>query len=72
LVTAAVVGTAAATGWVTDLGAARGAGAALAGLLAAVGLLVHVRRRLGGVSGDVMGALVEVGTAAALLVVAAG
>lgn len=41
-----------------------------AGLVAAAGLLLHARRRLGGVTGDVLGALVETATAAALVVCA--
>ncbi len=46
-------------------------GAAAAGLLAAELVLHRARRRLGGVNGDVMGALAEVTTAVALLVGAA-
>jgi adenosylcobinamide-GDP ribazoletransferase len=38
-----------------------------AALLFAGGFLLHARRRLGGVTGDVFGALVELGTAAALV-----
>ncbi|MGN9839628.1 adenosylcobinamide-GDP ribazoletransferase [Nonomuraea sp. H19] len=57
------------------LGLATGAGAAglalplglLAGLGAALLLLRHAGRRLGGVTGDVLGALVETATAAALV-----
>ncbi|MFI6497236.1 adenosylcobinamide-GDP ribazoletransferase [Nonomuraea typhae] len=41
--------------------------AVLAGLGAAMALLWHVRRRLGGVTGDVLGALTETATTAALL-----
>jgi len=41
--------------------------AQLAGLLVAAGLRLHTTRRLGGVSGDVFGALVETATAATLL-----
>ncbi|NUP76887.1 MAG: adenosylcobinamide-GDP ribazoletransferase [Nonomuraea sp.] len=41
-----------------------------AGLGAALVLLRHARRRLGGITGDVLGALVETGTAAALVVCA--
>ena len=46
--------------------------AALAGLLAAAGLARHAVRRLGGVSGDVFGALVEGATTVTLVVLAAG
>ncbi|MGA4989126.1 adenosylcobinamide-GDP ribazoletransferase [Nonomuraea bangladeshensis] len=41
--------------------------ALLAGLLAALALLRRARRRLGGVTGDVLGALVETATAATLV-----
>jgi adenosylcobinamide-GDP ribazoletransferase len=41
-----------------------------AGLAAAMALLAHARRRLGGITGDVLGALVETATAAALVVYA--
>ncbi|NUP62773.1 MAG: adenosylcobinamide-GDP ribazoletransferase [Nonomuraea sp.] len=41
-----------------------------AGLGAVLVLLRHARRRLGGITGDVLGALVETGTAAALVVCA--
>ncbi|WP_219516323.1 adenosylcobinamide-GDP ribazoletransferase [Nonomuraea ceibae] len=44
---------------------------ALAGLGAALALLRHARRRLGGVTGDVLGALVETATAVTLVVCAA-
>jgi adenosylcobinamide-GDP ribazoletransferase len=47
-------------------------GAVLAGLLAAATVRRHAVRRLGGVSGDVFGALVEIGTTIALVVLAAG
>jgi adenosylcobinamide-GDP ribazoletransferase len=52
-------------------GALWSVGAVLAGLLAAAALCRHAVRRLGGVSGDVFGALVEVATAATLVVLAA-
>jgi adenosylcobinamide-GDP ribazoletransferase len=42
--------------------------AVAAGLLAAAALLRHAVRRLGGVTGDVLGALVETSVTAALLV----
>jgi adenosylcobinamide-GDP ribazoletransferase len=47
-------------------------GAVLGGLLAAATLRRHAVRRLGGISGDVFGALVELGTTATLVVLAAG
>jgi adenosylcobinamide-GDP ribazoletransferase len=50
--------------------AARGAGAALAGLLAAEFLRRAAQRRLGGMTGDVFGAVIEVSTATVLLVLA--
>jgi adenosylcobinamide-GDP ribazoletransferase len=46
--------------------------AVLAGLLAAAAVGRHAVRRLGGVSGDVFGALVEIATAGVLVVLAAG
>jgi adenosylcobinamide-GDP ribazoletransferase len=49
---------------------ARLLGSATAGLLAAEVVLRRARRRLGGVSGDVMGAMGETATAAALLAAA--
>ena len=45
-------------------------GAALAGLLAGGLLARSARRRLGGLTGDVFGAIIELGTAAVLLVLA--
>jgi len=73
LVTAALLlGAAAAGGWAGrgGPGALAGVGAAGAGL-AAGGLLTRVaRRQLGGLTGDVFGAIIELGTAAVLLVLA--
>jgi adenosylcobinamide-GDP ribazoletransferase len=48
--------------------AARGAGAAVAGLAAAALLRWAARRRLGGMTGDVFGAIVELSTATVLVV----
>nr|WP_285757856.1 adenosylcobinamide-GDP ribazoletransferase [Nocardiopsis ansamitocini] len=45
--------------------------ALLLGLVAAAVLLCHTRRRLGGITGDVLGALTETATTTALLVTAA-
>jgi adenosylcobinamide-GDP ribazoletransferase len=47
-----------------------GASAVLAGLVASAALLRHAVRRLGGISGDVLGALVETAVTVALLVMA--
>jgi adenosylcobinamide-GDP ribazoletransferase len=47
-------------------------GAVLTGLLTAAALRRHAVRRLGGVSGDVFGALVELGTTATFVILAAG
>jgi adenosylcobinamide-GDP ribazoletransferase len=52
------------------LGAARYAGAAAGGLLAGTVLCRIARRQLGGMTGDVHGALIELSTAAVLLVLA--
>uniref|UniRef100_UPI0018E9EEE0 adenosylcobinamide-GDP ribazoletransferase n=1 Tax=Kineosporia sp. R_H_3 TaxID=1961848 RepID=UPI0018E9EEE0 len=52
-------------GWVP------GAAAVLAACAAAGVVLVRCTRRLGGVTGDVLGACVEVGVAAALVALAA-
>lgn len=49
-----------------------GALAVLAGLAASAALLRHAVRRLGGITGDVLGALVETAVTAALLVMALG
>lgn len=50
----------------------RTSAALAAGLVAAAALQRHAVRRVGGVTGDVLGALVETGTTAALLVLALG
>jgi adenosylcobinamide-GDP ribazoletransferase len=69
-VTVAVVGGA---GWLADgpAAAARLVGAAVAGLAVAELLRARATARLGGVSGDVMGAMGEVATTATLLAAAA-
>lgn len=46
----------------------QGPGAVLLGLLAAQGLTIHARRRLGGITGDVLGALTEITVTAILIV----
>ncbi|RAY13257.1 adenosylcobinamide-GDP ribazoletransferase [Actinomadura craniellae] len=71
--TAAVLAVAAGLGGLFGgAGAALAAGSAVAaGLAAAEALRRHAQRRLGGVTGDVLGALVETATTAALLVLAA-
>jgi adenosylcobinamide-GDP ribazoletransferase len=70
-VTAAVAALAALTGPGGDARhAVLGALAVLAGLAASAALLRHAVRRLGGVTGDVLGALVETAMTAALLVMA--
>ncbi|RFU39373.1 adenosylcobinamide-GDP ribazoletransferase, partial [Actinomadura logoneensis] len=48
-------------------GAVRAGAAVAVALAASAATLRHAVRRLGGVTGDVLGALVEVATAAALL-----
>jgi adenosylcobinamide-GDP ribazoletransferase len=60
-------------GWVVEGpgGAGRLLAAAVAGLAAAELLRLRADRRLGGVTGDVMGAMAEVATTATLLVAAA-
>ncbi|GAA2055756.1 adenosylcobinamide-GDP ribazoletransferase [Catenulispora yoronensis] len=45
-------------------------GAVVVGITAAFGMLRHTNRRFGGITGDVLGALVETGLTAALLVLA--
>ncbi|GAA4682260.1 adenosylcobinamide-GDP ribazoletransferase [Streptomyces chumphonensis] len=80
LVVAAVASLAAAGGALGDLGdggaalgaASRCAAAVLVGLAAAELLLRRCRRRLGGVTGDVFGALAECAATAALLTLALG
>ncbi len=67
LLAAVVAGGAAAGGLAL---AARGLGAAVAGLLAAELLRRTAQRRLGGMTGDVFGAIIEVSTAAVLVVLA--
>lgn len=52
--------------------AGRALGAALAGLAAAAGLLRHTTRRFGGVTGDVLGAVVETAGCVALVVLSTG
>ncbi|RZU31127.1 adenosylcobinamide-GDP ribazoletransferase [Blastococcus saxobsidens] len=46
--------------------------AVVVALVAAAALTAHAARRLGGVNGDVFGAVVEIGTAATLVLLAAG
>src|SRR6266511_1397633 len=53
-------------------GQVRGPVAVVAGLGVALALLWHARRRLGGITGDVLGALVEVAQTMALVVLASG
>jgi adenosylcobinamide-GDP ribazoletransferase len=65
----AAVATAAALAWGASA-ALRGVAAVLAGLLAAGLLRRAARRRLGGMTGDVFGALVEIATVTALLTLA--
>jgi adenosylcobinamide-GDP ribazoletransferase len=69
VVTVVLVG---AAGWLTGgpAGAAHLVGAAAAGLAAAELLRARATARLGGLTGDVMGAMAEVATATALLVAA--
>jgi adenosylcobinamide-GDP ribazoletransferase len=65
---------AATVGWIDENARWHGAGRALAALVAALLaawlLRRHAVRRLGGITGDVLGALVETGTTTALLVFA--
>lgn len=67
-----VVALATLAGAWSGLGAVRAAVAVVAGLVGAAALLVHTVRRLGGVTGDVLGALVEAGTTVSLVVCAFG
>jgi adenosylcobinamide-GDP ribazoletransferase len=71
-VTGAVLVAATACGALLDgvRGAALGGLAVAAGLGAALLLLGHAVRRLGGVTGDVLGALGEIAATAALVVLA--
>ncbi|NUP48372.1 MAG: adenosylcobinamide-GDP ribazoletransferase, partial [Catenulispora sp.] len=72
IATAAGVAAAAVAGLCVADGARRllWPAALLAGLAAATALLQHTNRRFGGITGDVLGALVETGATAALLVLA--
>ncbi|WP_207958348.1 adenosylcobinamide-GDP ribazoletransferase, partial [Streptomyces sp. YIM 98790] len=54
------------------LGAVAGASAVVLGLCAAEALLWHCRRRLGGVTGDVLGALAETAATLTLLALTLG
>ncbi|MFV2209792.1 adenosylcobinamide-GDP ribazoletransferase [Actinomadura sp. LOL_016] len=69
-VLAAVAGAGAASGG--PAGALLAVAAVLAGLAAALATLRHAVRRLGGVTGDVLGALVEIAGTGAVIVLAAG
>ncbi|NHC44920.1 adenosylcobinamide-GDP ribazoletransferase [Motilibacter aurantiacus] len=71
-VAGALLVAAAAVGLGGVLLGARGASAAAGGLLAGLALLARCRRRFGGVTGDVLGALVETSTAVSLAVLALG
>jgi adenosylcobinamide-GDP ribazoletransferase len=67
LLCAAVAGGFVVGGWAAAL---RGVGAALAGLLVGGGLARVAGRQLGGLTGDVFGAIIELGAVAVLLVLA--
>lgn len=73
IISAAVLGTAALTGWLLPdpSGGWRLPLAVAAGLAAGWVLAQHAVARLGGITGDVLGALVETGTAVCLTVMAA-
>ncbi|UGQ09962.1 adenosylcobinamide-GDP ribazoletransferase [Yinghuangia sp. ASG 101] len=63
---------AAGLGAATELGVPRALFAVVLALLAATALLWHVVRRIGGITGDVLGAAVETATAVALVVLSTG
>jgi adenosylcobinamide-GDP ribazoletransferase len=56
----------------TALAGGRGAVAVAAAVAVTVGLSWHTARRFGGMTGDVLGAVTELATAAALVVLATG
>jgi adenosylcobinamide-GDP ribazoletransferase len=60
-----------AVGWASGIGFMAGALSWAASLAVASWLLAHVVRRLGGITGDVLGALVETAAAVSLLVLSA-
>jgi len=72
--TVVTLAAAAGLGWLTagGLGLVRAVVAVVAGLLGAALLLRHAVARFGGITGDVLGALVETATVVALVVLALG